>query len=243
MGASSGVGQEFAIQAVAAGAQVVMAARRKDRLAQTIEKAGGGTAVGGDVCAEGGAKSIVAAAVENLGEIDLIYYAVGYAQLQMLPEITSKDWHTVLETNVISLHETIRAAVPVMSLAGIFVALSSEIVNHPRPGLATYSASKAAIEDLLRVWQIENPYVRFSCLSIGATYPTEFGDNFDPELMGRLMESWDSLGRTQKELMETTQVAALSIATYASALRHQGVGVEYLSLRSPSSAVGSQIAD
>jgi len=243
VGASSGVGQAFAVQAVAEGASVVLAARREDRLAATVKKAGGGTAVVADVRSDGGAEKIVAAAVEILGGIDLIYYAVGYAQLQMLADVTADDWRTVLETNVIGLHETIRAAVLVMSPAGIIAVLSSEIVDHPRPGLATYSASKAAVEDLLRVWQLECPEVRFSCLSIGATYPTEFGDHFDPALLGSIMERWNALGRTQEELMETSEVAAFSVATYGTALRYSGLGVEYLSLRSPSPVQGSRKPD
>ncbi len=239
IGASAGIGQAFAERAVREDAQVVLVARRADKLAETVSRAGGGTAIVGDVCAEGDPAKVVAQASEELGSLDLVYFAVGYATLGSLLDTTAKQWREVFETNVLGLHETLRAAVPVMAPNAIAAVISSEIVSHPRPGLATYSSSKAAVEDALRLWQIEHPEVRFSCLSVGATQPTEFGSNFDPEVLGEMMGKWTHRGLSQERFMDTQEVAHFCAVVYGAALSLPSLNIEYISLRSPSPVVGT----
>ncbi|MGZ4784600.1 MAG: SDR family NAD(P)-dependent oxidoreductase, partial [Acidimicrobiales bacterium] len=53
VGASAGVGRAFAELAIRAGARVVLAARRAERLDEIVAAAGGGVAVAGDVAVDG----------------------------------------------------------------------------------------------------------------------------------------------------------------------------------------------
>ena len=66
IGASAGIGQAFAERAVREDAQVVLVARRADKLAETVSRAGGGTIVVGDVSAEGDPAKVVAQASAEL---------------------------------------------------------------------------------------------------------------------------------------------------------------------------------
>ena len=73
VGASSGIGREVALQAAAAGARVVLAARRADKLAEAAAEAGDRAAVAvcdvrdGDQC-----DAVVRDAVEQLGGLDIV---------------------------------------------------------------------------------------------------------------------------------------------------------------------------
>lgn len=239
VGGSAGIGQAVAVRACELGADVAVSARRADKLAETCERAGRGHPVVGDVRAPGGAADIVAQAVAQLGGLDLVFYAAGYAPLSRLLDTDSEAWRAVFETNVLGVHETLRAAVPRMSPAGIACVLSSETVGRPRTGLGCYGSSKAATEEALRAWQLEHPEVRFSCVAIGATQPTEFGLNFDMELLGPTLEEWAVHGLMQERFMETSEVGAFLTDTLASALANPSLNVEHLVLRSPSAVVGS----
>jgi NAD(P)-dependent dehydrogenase (short-subunit alcohol dehydrogenase family) len=242
VGASAGVGRAFAVRAVAAGAEVVLSARRPDRLADAIEAAGGGTPVVGDVRQEADCRRLVEQAVDHIGPLDLLFYAAGFAPLRALIETDSADWREVLETNVIGLQQVLAAAVPRMTDGGIAAVLSSETVGRPRSGLGAYGASKAALAESLRAWRLEHPEVRFACLALGATQPTEFGDRFDPRLLGPVLDDWVRQGLIQEAYMHTDEVAGLLADLLGSALEFPGVGIEDLVLRSPSRVIGTESA-
>jgi NAD(P)-dependent dehydrogenase (short-subunit alcohol dehydrogenase family) len=224
VGASSGVGRAFAARAVADGAEVVA-------------EAGGGFPVVGDVSDPDSCSDIVDRAVARLGSLDLLFYAAGYASLRPLVDTASEEWRKVFETNVLGVQRVLAAAVPHTNRGGIAAVLSSETVGRPRHGLGAYSSSKAALEESLRAWRLEHPEMRFSCVALGATQPTEFGDGFDPEILGPVVERWFRHGLMQREYMATVEVAELLADLLGSALRFPGVGIEELVLRSPSPIV------
>jgi hypothetical protein len=91
----------------------------------------------------------------------------------------------------------------------------------------------------LRGWRLEHPELRFSCIALGATQPTEFGDAFDMEVLGPMVATWVRHGLMQQEFMETDDVAGLLVDLLASALQFPGVGIEELLLRSPSDILGA----
>jgi NAD(P)-dependent dehydrogenase (short-subunit alcohol dehydrogenase family) len=233
VGASAGVGRAFADRAIRDGANVVLAARRQERLDEIIADAGGGTGVTADVRVDGEPERLVAAAVDLLGGLDLLFYAAGVAPLRHLKDTEADDWRYALETNVIGLQRVLATAVPAMHAGAVAAVLSSETVGRPRPALGAYGASKAAVTESLRAWRLEHPEVRFSCVALGATQPTEFGDAFAGEVLEPVLDVWFKHGLMQRSYMETTDVAHLLADLYASALAYPGVGIEDLTLRSP----------
>ena len=116
--------------------------------------------------------------------------------------------------------------------------LSSETIGQPRSGLGAYSVSKAALEESLRCWHNEHPNIRFSCVAVGSTVPTEFGNSFDLPLLGDLMSDWALHGLAQAEFMDTDEVGDFLVHMYAAALPYAQVNVEHLVLRSPSGLMG-----
>ncbi|MGZ4717173.1 MAG: SDR family NAD(P)-dependent oxidoreductase [Acidimicrobiales bacterium] len=240
VGASAGVGRAFAELAIRAGARVVLAARRAERLDEIVAAAGGGVAVAGDVAVDGDRVRIVEQAVGELGSIDLLFYAVGLSPLRMLADTDTDTWRTLFETNVIGLQRTLAGLVPHMTEGGVAAVLSSEIVGRPRQGLGAYGSSKAAVSESLRTWRLEHPEVRFTCIHLGATQPTEFGDAFEMDTVIPLLDVWTRHGIMQRDFMETGEVASLLAGMLGTALHFPGVGIEDLTLRSPSPVVGPQ---
>ena len=237
VGASAGIGRAFAVAAARAGADVVLAARRADRLAEAVAEAGGHV-VTGDACVEDDCARLVAEAVGRVGPLDLVVYAAGWAPLRALADTGAEEWQRALTTNVVGANQVVRAAVPQMAEGGIVAALSSEAGSIPRYGLGAYGASKAALDASLRAWRNEHDAVRFATVVVGQTFPTEFGDGFEPEALAAAFEHWGRTGLLQAEFMTPEGVAATLVSTFAGALDNPGVGVEHIVLRSPSAPVG-----
>lgn len=238
VGASAGIGRSIAAQAIRDGAAVLLAARRAERLDALVAEAGGGTPLVVDVSRPDDSRRI-SDAVAAMGGVDLVIYAAGNAPLRPIADTTPDHWEAVMRTNVLGFNEVVRAVLPHLSPVAVVAALSSETVNQPRQALAAYAASKAALEVSIRGWRNEHPSGRFCCVRVGATVPTEFGDAFDADVLGVVLDQWVTHGLLQEEFMQTDDVAAVLIDTLAVLLAHPGVAMEDLVLRSPSPVVGS----
>ena len=234
VGASSGIGRAFAVRAAAEGARLVAVARRADRLEELVAEMGGGTAVVADISEDADCRRVADEARRELGELDLVLHTAAMAPLKRFADTTADDWRRVLATNVIGVHQVISAVLPVLAPGAIVGVMSSETVGQPRSGLGAYSASKAALEESLRCWHTEHPNVRFSCVAVGSTVPTEFGNAFDLPLLGDLMGDWALHGLAQAEFMDSDEVGDFLVHMYAAALPYPQVNIEHLLLRSPS---------
>lgn len=230
VGASAGIGRAFAAAAVDAGASVVAVARRSEPLAGLD---GAHPAVA-DVCTAEGRTAVVEACRRRLGGIDLLLYAVGRADLCEVAATDGDAWRATLDTNVVACNRLVADALPLLEPPAVVAVLSSEAVAVPRSRLVAYAASKAALETSVRGWQVEHPGLRFSVVSIGATQPTEFGHGFRREVLGPALADWSRRGLMQAEIMDTAEVAAVLAGVYGAALANPGVGIEHLTLRSPS---------
>ena len=102
-GASGGLGSQFARTLAAAGAAVVLAGRRVERLKTLraeIEGSGGDAhVVGLDVTDTDGIRSAVAHAETEVGSIDILVNNAGVSATQKLTEVTPDDYDDVFDTN------------------------------------------------------------------------------------------------------------------------------------------------
>ena len=102
-GASGGLGSQFARTLSAAGAAVVLAGRRVERLktlCAEIEGSGGDAhVVGLDVTDTDGIRSAVAHAETEVGPIDILVNNAGVSATQKLTEVTPDDYDDVFDTN------------------------------------------------------------------------------------------------------------------------------------------------
>jgi NAD(P)-dependent dehydrogenase (short-subunit alcohol dehydrogenase family) len=238
VGASTGIGRSFAVRAVKAGATIAVTARRKELLAEAIEEAGGGTAIVADLQVEADCRRIAAEAADALGQIDVVVFAAGMAPLRLIEATDAADWATTMSTNVIGINLVTAALLPHLAPGALVAALSSEAVGQGRYALAAYGASKAALEASWRTWRIEHPEARFTIVAVGSTAPTDFSATFDNDLLIRGLQAWTAQGLMQADLMITDDVADVLVGLLSTLAASPAIGMEHVSLRSPSRIVG-----
>lgn len=178
-GASSGIGRAVAILFAAAGAKVVVAARRDELLKQLvseIESAGGTAhALAGDVRDEAYAQSLVEVAKEKFGGLDVAVNAAGtLGPMGPTHETTCEDWDETLATNLTSAFFAAKYQLPAMLErgAGSLVFVSSFVgYTAGMPGVAPYAASKAGLIGLMKALAVEHgpSGIRVNALLPGGT--------------------------------------------------------------------------
>jgi 3-hydroxy acid dehydrogenase / malonic semialdehyde reductase len=149
-GASSGIGEATARRLAQAGAKVILAARRRDRLEALAKELGpGALALELDV----GDRSAVDHAVQNLpaefATISLLVNSAGGALgLGPAQQADPVAWDTMVDANIKGLLHLTRAVLPGMVARerGHIVNLGSVAGTSPYPGGNVYGASKAFVE-------------------------------------------------------------------------------------------------
>src|SRR4051812_6146590 len=101
-GASSGIGAATARAASAAGARVVLAARREDRVRALAEELGDAVAVRCDVTDRVQVDALVRAALDAFGRIDVLVNNAGQGLQATVEQIGLDDLRAVLELNLVA---------------------------------------------------------------------------------------------------------------------------------------------
>ncbi|MEY2462079.1 MAG: hypothetical protein QOH64_217 [Acidimicrobiaceae bacterium] len=234
IGASSGIGRGVAIAAAQQGADVIVAARRTDRLEEVTIEAPSAAPLVLDLRDAASCDRFSAAVRERFEVIDVLFISAGAAPLRRFAETTPTDWLRALETNVIGVHAAISRLVDLLRPGSLTMVVSSESVGEPRSHLGAYGASKAALEHSMSQWREEHPWLRFSVVSLGATVPTEFGSQFDGEDLLDALQAWAGSGRNQAAFMSTPEVCDVLAATIGALITAPSIDMPSIVLRSPS---------
>jgi NAD(P)-dependent dehydrogenase (short-subunit alcohol dehydrogenase family) len=173
-GASSGLGEQFARTLAGAGAAVVLAARRVERLADLraeIEGSGGRACViGMDVTDLASIRDGVARAEADLGSIDILVNSSGVGLTQRLIDAAPQDFDHVMGTNVrgaffvaqeVGRRMVARAQgmTPGNFIGARIVNVASVAALRALPQLGIYAMSKAAVVHMTRSMAVEwGPY-------------------------------------------------------------------------------------
>ena len=111
-GASSGIGEATARLLAHNGCNVVLAARREDRLNSLAEELGERTlAVPTDVTDPAACEALVSRAVENFGSVDILVANAGLGLYGSVVDGEPEDWRLMFEVNVLGVLYATRAAV------------------------------------------------------------------------------------------------------------------------------------
>ncbi|MGV8872554.1 MAG: SDR family NAD(P)-dependent oxidoreductase [Rhodococcus sp. (in: high G+C Gram-positive bacteria)] len=154
-GASSGLGVTIATAAAEMGADVVLAARRRDRLAETAKlvEAAGGTAlvVETDTANVESSSHLVEQAMDRFGRVDVLVNNAGVSNAVPAVREDPDDFRRIVEVNLYGSYWASQAAARVMKPGSAIVNVSS-VLAFTTLGLpqAAYSASKAAVVGLTR---------------------------------------------------------------------------------------------
>lgn len=118
-GASAGIGRATARELASVGANVVVGARRRERLdALEAEFPGQIVAVEMDVRSPDDARRLVGTAIERFGKLDTLVANAGIGMYGGILDNSDEDLATMLDTNIAGTVWPIRAAVPEMRKAG-----------------------------------------------------------------------------------------------------------------------------
>ncbi|MEU1628101.1 SDR family oxidoreductase [Streptomyces sp. NPDC020096] len=149
-GASSGIGAATARAAGEAGARLVLAARRADRLHALADELPDALAVSCDVTEPAQVRAAVQAGVDRYGRIDVLVNNAGQGLHLPLTQVNAADFRAVLDLNVVAPLVAMQAVLPVMQAqkSGVIINVSSATTRKVFPGLGAYAASKAALNML-----------------------------------------------------------------------------------------------
>ncbi|MCW5644884.1 MAG: SDR family oxidoreductase [Rhodoferax sp.] len=169
-GASGGLGAQFARTLSGAGAAVVLASRRVEKLKELRSQieAGGGDAhvVALDVTDHDSIKAAVAHAETEVGSIDILVNNSGVSTTQRLQDVSEEDYDFVFDTNVkgaffvaqeVGKRMLARAqgAAPGTFLGGRIVNIASMAGLRVLPKIGVYCMSKAAVVQMTRAMALE----------------------------------------------------------------------------------------
>jgi NAD(P)-dependent dehydrogenase (short-subunit alcohol dehydrogenase family) len=186
-GASSGLGVGFAQAFAEAGADVVLGARRVDRLAETaalVETAGRASlAVATDVSEPEQCQALVDSAMQTFGRVDILINNAGVGSAFPATRETPEQFRSVIDVNLNGAYWVAQACGRVMqpgsSIVNIASILGITTADLPQ---AAYSASKAAIigltRDLAQQWGSRKG-IRVNALAPGF-FRTEMTDEYRP---------------------------------------------------------------
>jgi len=152
-GASSGLGYRFARVLAAAGAQVVAAARRPDRLEALAEECGA-VAVRCDVTEASDVERLVATTIERFGRVDVLVNNAGMTAAIPAEDEPLDTFRAVVDLNVTALFHVTQLVARQMLTQGsgsvINIASVAGLVAASPLKQASYTASKGAVVNLTR---------------------------------------------------------------------------------------------
>ncbi len=149
-GASSGIGRATAIALAREGVRVILGARRKDRLQETVELIrrahGEARALPTDVTRPEEVVRLVAEAMTPFGRLDILVNNAGVGYHGRLESMPVEEIRHLFDVNVMGTVHGIQAAVPIMRAqgSGHIITVSSVAGKRATPGSGMYAATKFA---------------------------------------------------------------------------------------------------
>ena len=151
-GATRGIGRAMAELFAAEGADIAFAYLNSVEKAEAMEKelASNGIKAKGyrmDVASFEGAAQMVDDVVKEFGRIDILVNNAGITRDGLLLRMNEQQWDEVIDTNLKSAFNFIKACTPVMmrQKSGCILSVSSVVGLHGNAGQVNYSASKAGL--------------------------------------------------------------------------------------------------
>lgn len=207
-GASSGLGKHFAGVLARAGARVVVAARRTDRLDELkreIEAAGGSAAaVALDVTDPASVKRAFAEGEAALGPITILVNNAGVAVPSYFLKMTEEEWRSVLSVNLDGVFRVAQEGARRMKAhgGGSIINIASVLGLGVIKTLSHYSASKAGVIHMTKAiaYELARDKIRVNAIAPGYC-ETEMNDAFFQTEAGRRLIArvpMERLGRLEE---------------------------------------------
>lgn len=161
-GAGSGLGRQFAKTMADAGATVVLAARRREKLEETARSItdGGGRAifVDLDVTDSASIRDCFAEFESSAGTADILINNAGIAREGFLVDISEEDWDAVIDTDLKGVFLVAQRAAQAMikaEIPGSIINIASILGIRVSKALGSYIAAKSGVVNLTKSMALE----------------------------------------------------------------------------------------
>jgi NAD(P)-dependent dehydrogenase (short-subunit alcohol dehydrogenase family) len=174
-GASSGIGAELAKRLSARDDSVFLTGRSEEKLADLAC----GPHLAADLTAPGAAEKVLAAAVENLGSVDVVIHCAGVGLIKAAAETTDAEFTHVMNVNSRATFLLMREACKTMGAAkkGLFITIPGILGKAPMRNASAYVASKYAVTGMVKCFaqEYQRSGLRFCLFHLGGV-DTPFWD-------------------------------------------------------------------
>lgn len=159
-GSSRGIGAEIALTLANAGAKIVINYVNNkpaaDKVCAAISDAGGECkVVQADVSDPVAVRKLFAAVSEHFNHIDILINNAGILLFKEIADIQDDEFDHIVDVNFKSVFYTLREAATKLSDHGRVVNISSTVTRLMLPKYGAYAATKAAVEQLTRIFARE----------------------------------------------------------------------------------------
>ena len=155
-GANGGLGTYVTHAFLDAGATVVGSSRK---IEQSDFNSPNFTAIAAEIAKREGAAALIEQVVRRFSKLDVVVHTVGgFAGGQSLAQTDDATFQQMLDVNLNSVFQMVRAATPALRQTGDgrLLAIGSRQAVEPAAGVGAYSASKAAMVSLIQTAALEN---------------------------------------------------------------------------------------
>ncbi len=159
-GASRGIGEAIVLLLAAHEAKVVVNYSSSEKEAESIvseikSNNGSAIAVKADVSQKADVEKLFNETIGCFGKVDVLINNAGVMDMKLLSETTEGDFNKVFDIHVKGVYNTMKEAYLKLSDGGSIINVSSSTVKMMLPKYALYSSSKAAVEQMTRVFSKE----------------------------------------------------------------------------------------
>ncbi|WP_426482533.1 SDR family oxidoreductase [Chryseobacterium sp. R2ACT005] len=202
-GASRGIGAEIAQQLASAGAKVIVnyagGKEAAEDVVALIESNGGeAIAIQADVSSPEAVKQLFDQAVGHYGKLDVLVNNAGVMITKLIKDTTDEDFTRQFDINVKGTFNTLREAATRLTDNGSIINFSSSTTRLMMPSYGTYVATKAAVEQLTRVFakEVGNRGINVNAILPGPTNTELFTTGKSQEVIDRLasLNAFNRLG-------------------------------------------------
>jgi 3-oxoacyl-[acyl-carrier protein] reductase len=229
-GASRGIGATIANQISEAGAKVIInysgSKEAADKVvAQIIAKGGEAIAIQADVSKTAEVKNLFDVAIAHFGKIDVLVNNAGIMITKLIKDTTDEDFTRQFDINVKGTFNTMREAATRLDNNGSIINFSTSVNRIMLPSYATYVATKAAVEQLTRVFskEIGSKGINVNSVSPGPTNTELFTTGKPQEVIDRLasLSAFNRLGEPD----DIAKVVVFLASDSAKWITAQNIGV------------------
>jgi 3-oxoacyl-[acyl-carrier protein] reductase len=229
-GASRGIGASIAHKLASAGAKVIVnyaggRAAAEQTVNDIIQQGGDAIAIQADVSNAAAVKAMFDTAIDHYDRIDVLVNNAGIMINKLLKDTTDEDFALQFDINVKGTFNTMREAATRLSDNGSIINFSTSVNRIMLPTYSTYVATKAAVEQLTRVFskEVGGRGINVNSISPGPTNTELFTKGKPQEVIDRLasLSAFNRIGEPE----DIAQVVTFLAGDEAKWITAQNIGV------------------